>query len=203
MNWFILVPRAEETSNSTADNILPEEEAKTNVAYEGTTKNDFIKRSFNLLASNTLSTLQSSNTKFLDEKSSHPNVTVDDSYNLGLNSTVSAPVEIDTVFDSNDTTENNTSLHDNVKHPTIESWALRTDISRVADVKNRNYTTASDFGSTENYEDNLENNSMTDLHYYNDTSVTGNFKLSNTFISFWAECKFSDICNRIFIFSQK
>ena len=140
--------------------------------------NNFIKRSFKPFGSNTLSTLQTSNTKFLnhfDGKSSYPNVTVDDSYNSGLNSTVSAPVEIDTLFDSNDTTENNTSLQDNVQHPTIESWALITDISRVADVKNRNYTTASDFGSTENYEDKIENNSMADPYYYNDTSVTGNF----------------------------
>ena len=164
--------------NSATDNILPEEKGRTTVANEGTRENDFIKRSFKPFATYTLSSSQSSNTNFLNHlngKSSNPNVTEDDSYNSGLTSTLSVPLENDTVFDSNDTTENNTSLQDNVQHPTIESWTLITDISRVSDVKNRNYTTASDFGSTENYEDRIENNTMTTLHYYNDTSVTGNF----------------------------
>ena len=66
-------------------------------------------------------------------------------------------------------------MQDNVQYPTTESWASITDISSVADVKNRNYTTASDLGTTENYDDKIENSSVTDLIYYNSTSVTGNF----------------------------
>ena len=66
-------------------------------------------------------------------------------------------------------------MQDNVQYPTTESWASITDISSVADDKNRNYTTASDLGSTENYDDKIENTSVTDLIYYNSTSVTGNF----------------------------
>ena len=66
-------------------------------------------------------------------------------------------------------------MQDNVQYPTTESWASITDISSVADVKNRNYTTASDLGSTENHDDKIENSSVTDLIYYNSTSVTGNF----------------------------
>ena len=173
MNNFILVATAEHTSNFATDNPLGSNNLSTSqTSYTNFHAASVVER-IHSNKSESITNIVVTNAP-LDGKSSHQNVTDDEDYYSGLDSTPSVLVENNTMFDSNDTAENKTSLQDIVQHPTIESWTLITDISKVADVKNQSYTTASNIGATENHEDKIENHSSTNFLHDNDSSVTGN-----------------------------